>query len=193
MCSIYSTGTLNSERRETADGLNESFTVNYLCKFMLDNLLLDALKRGEGRIIIVGAPLMKGATINLNDLQMKTNYALVKSMGQNMLAVHMHAQELPRNGSAVTINVVHPGVVKTGIDRNVKGVLRFLFGVFGPLISNSLEKAIANILALVNAGSVESGYFYPKLAKPEVKEKINLDASTASKLWDESMRLGRLN
>ncbi len=190
---IHSTGTLNSERRESKDGLDEGFTVNYMCKFILDNLLIDELKQGGGKIIIVGAPLMKNAAINFDDLQMKKNYSLMKGMGQNMLAVHMHAQEfIKRNGNSIPINVVNPGVVKTGIDRNVKGAMKFFLGVFGPLISNSSEKAVVNIMELVNTDSKDSGYFYAKVAKPEGKQKINLDSSVASKMWDESLKIGKL-
>lgn len=190
---IHSTGTFNSERRETKDGFYESFTVNYLCKFMLDNLLLDELKQGEGSIIIVGGPLMKNAAIYFDDLQMKTKYSLMKSRGQNMLAVHMHAQEFAKRNSSIPINVINPGLVKTGIDRNVKGVMKLFMSVLVPIIGNSAEKAIVNIMELAKSGSRESGYYYPKVAKPAAKEKINLDASVASKLWDESMKIGRLN
>lgn len=190
---IYSTGTLNTERRETNDGLDEGFVVNYLCKFMLDSLLLEELKKGEGRIIVVGAPLMKSAAIHFDDLQLKSGYALFKMMAQSMLAVHMHAQEFAkRNGTHPSINIIHPGVVKTGIDRNMKGFLKIMFTIFGPLISNSAGKAVVNIMALANAENPESGYFYPKVAKPAVKQKINLDASIVTKLWDESMKISKL-
>lgn len=50
-----------------------------------------------------------------------------------------------------------------------------------------------NIMELAQTDSNQSGYFYPTVAKPAAKEKINLDASVASKLWDESMMIGKLN
>lgn len=191
---IQATGTLNSERCETTDGLYGSFAVNYLCKFMLDTLLVDELKRAQGRIIIVGGPLRKGAAINFDDLQMKFKYSLMKSIGQNMLAIHMHVQEFnKRYGSSIPINVINAGVVKTGIDRNVKGSMKLVFKIFGSLINNSVEKAILNIIALTETNTRESGYFYPKVAKTVLKEKIDLDALTASKLWDESLKIGKLN
>jgi NAD(P)-dependent dehydrogenase (short-subunit alcohol dehydrogenase family) len=188
---IHSTGTLNSVRKESKDGLDEGFTINYLTKFMLDNLLQNELRNGEGKVIIVGAPLMKNAAINFDDLQMKNGYSLMKGMGQNMLAVHMHAQELTKRGG-VTINVINPGVVKTGILRNTKGPMKFMFNLFGPLISNSPEKAVVNILELTNTSNKESGYFYAKVAKPSAREKINLDVSVATKLWDESMKIAKI-
>ena len=192
---IHSAGVLNPERIETKDGFYEGFTVNYLCKFMLDCLLLDELRRGEGKIIIVGGQLMKDAVINFDDLQMKASYSLMKSLGQKTLGDYMHAQEFARlNSGSVPINIIHPGVVKnTGSDRNLKGVMKFISNVYVLLFSNSSEKAIANILYLAETNSKESGYFYPKLANTIVKEKIDLDTSTASKLWDVSMKLGKLN
>ena len=190
---IHSTGTLNSDRKESKDGLEEGFTVNYLTKFILDNQLLSELKNGEGRVIIVGAPLMKNAAINFDDMQMKKDYALMKAMGQNMLAVHMHAQELAKKNSNITVNVIHPGLVKSGILRNTTGPMKFFFNIFGPLISNSAEKAVVNIMELTKSDSKETGYFFPKVAKPSVKEKINQDASVAAKLWDESLKIAKLS
>lgn len=161
---------------------------------MLDHLLLDELKHGQGKIIIVGGPLRKGATINFNDLHLKTNYSLFKSIGQNQLAIHMHAQEFSkRYGSTIPINVVNAGMVKTGIDRNVKGFMKLVFLVLGPILANSIEKAIINVIALAETGGKDSGYFYPKVAKPAIKEKINLDVAVAVKLWDESLKIGKLN
>ena len=71
--------------------------------------------------------------------------------------------------------------------------MKFLSNVYALLMGNSSEKAIANILALAETNAKESGYFYPKLANTTVKEKINVDALVASKLWDVSMKLAKLN
>jgi len=189
---IHSIGTFNSERRETKDGFYESFTVNYLCKFMLDHLLLEELKHGEGRIIIVGARLMKNAVINFDDLQMKSKYSIKKSRGQNMLAVYLHVQEFTKRNNSIPMNVINPGFVKTNIYRNLKGPMKLFMSILELFISNSPEEAIVNILELAKTDSRESGYFYPKVAKPEIRVKIDLDASVASKLWDESMLIGKL-
>ena len=159
---------------------------------MLDNLLLNELKKGEGRIIIVGVPLMKNAAINFDDLQMKAKYSFMKSRSQNMLAVHMHVQEFTKRNNSIPINVIHPGFVKTGIYRNLKGPMKFIMRVVELFIGNSSDEAIVNIMELAKTDSNQSGYFYPTVAKPTTKEKINLNTSVASKLWDESMIIGKL-
>ena len=189
---VHSTGTLNSDRRETKEGMEEGFMVNYLNKFMLDNLLQNELKNGEGKVIIVGAPLMKNAAVNFDDLQMKSGYSLMKAMGQNMMAVHMHAQEYTKRNPGKPVNIVHPGLVNTGILRNTKGPMKFFFNVFGPMMYNSPEKAVINIMELADGNSNESGFFYPKVAKPAAKQKISLDAATAAKLWEESSKIAKL-
>jgi NAD(P)-dependent dehydrogenase (short-subunit alcohol dehydrogenase family) len=190
---IHSSGTFNSERRETKDGFYESFTVNYLCKFMLDHLLLEELKKGKGRVINVGARLMKNAAINFDDLQMKTRYSISKSRGQNMLAVYMHAQEFTKRNHSIPINIINPGFVKTNIYRNLKGPMKLFMSILELFMSNSAEEAIVNILELAQTDSKDSGYFYPTVAKPAIKEKIDFDASVASRLWDESLMMGKLN
>ncbi|UKB84867.1 SDR family NAD(P)-dependent oxidoreductase [Chryseobacterium sp. MEBOG06] len=190
---IHSAGTLNSKRKETKESLDEVFVVNYLCKFMIDNLLLEELKKGGGRIIIVGGLLSRGVTFDFSDLQLQSNYSVSKRMGQNKLAVHMHAQEFAKkNGEHPSINVIHPGVTKTNIDRNLNWLERTAFGLLLLIKGNSLEKAIANILELASANKVESGYFYPKLADTSVREKINLDDASTAKLWEESLKIAKI-
>jgi hypothetical protein len=71
--------------------------------------------------------------------------------------------------------------------------MKFFMSVLELFIGNSSDKAIMNIMELAKTDSNDSGYFYPTVANPAAKEKINLDASVASKLWDESMMIGKLN
>ena len=188
---IHSTGALNSYRHETKEGMDAGFMVNHFNKFMLDHLLIDELKKGEGRIIIVGAPVLKSAKINFDDLQSKNNYSLFGMMGQSMLANHLHAQEFAkRYGNHPVINVIHPGVVRSDILRNTKGPMKFFFNVFGPLMYNSADKAVMNVIELATKNNEGlSGYFFPIGGKFSVKEKIARDASLASKLWETDHQL----
>lgn len=105
----------------------------------------------------------------------------------------MHSQEFTKRNTSIPINIINPGLVKTGIDRNVKGTMKLLMRFLVPIIGNSVEEAIVNIMELAKTDSKESGYYYPKVAKPEVKEKIDLDSTVSAKLWAESMKIGMLN
>jgi hypothetical protein len=105
----------------------------------------------------------------------------------------MHAQEFAkRNGIHPSINVIHPGVIKTGIDRNLNWLGKLAFYMLELIKGNSLERALANILELASTNTIESGYFYPKLAKPFIKEKINFDAAIAARLWEDSLTIAKI-
>jgi NAD(P)-dependent dehydrogenase (short-subunit alcohol dehydrogenase family) len=57
-------------RRETVDGLEMTFAVNYLAPFLLTNLLLDMLKASApARIVNVSSAAHKSGSIQLDDLQ----------------------------------------------------------------------------------------------------------------------------
>ncbi len=190
---IHSAGMLNAKRRENKDGLDEVFTVNYLCKFIMNNLLIEELKKGEGKIIMVGGLLTKGVDFSFEDLQLRKNYSVSNRMGQNKLSVHMNAEEFARRfGAKPSINVVHPGVIKTEISRNLNWITNLGFSLLVLLKGNSMEKAIANIVSLATAENVGTGYFYPKLDNTSVKEKINLDAAKTARLWDESLKIAKI-
>src|ERR1700736_1718231 len=57
-------------RRETVDGLEMTFAVNYLAPFLLTNLLLDMLKASApARIVNVSSASHKSGYIQIDDLQ----------------------------------------------------------------------------------------------------------------------------
>ncbi len=55
-----------------------------------------------------------------------------------------------------------------------------------------MDKAIANILELASGNPIDSGYFYPELDNSSSKEKINLSAAFADKLWKESLEIAEI-
>src|SRR5713226_9299425 len=74
-------------RRETVDGLEMTFAVNYLAPFLLTNLLLDVLKASApARIVNVSSAANKSGSIQLDDLQAKKNYRSFRAYGQSKLA-----------------------------------------------------------------------------------------------------------
>src|SRR5947209_12218418 len=62
-------------RRETVDGLEMMFAVNYLAPFLLTNLLLDVLKASApARIVNVSSATQAPGSIQMDDLQAKKDY-----------------------------------------------------------------------------------------------------------------------
>src|SRR5437762_2712614 len=84
-------------RRETVDGLEMTFAVNYLAPFLLTNLLLDMLKASApARIVNVSSNSHEAGYIAMDDLQAEQHYSNMRAYGQSKLAVVLFTYELTR-------------------------------------------------------------------------------------------------
>jgi NAD(P)-dependent dehydrogenase (short-subunit alcohol dehydrogenase family) len=119
---INNAGGIFLKRRETVDGIEQTFALNHLAYFLLTQLLLDRLIASAPSRIVnvssVGHTLTSG--INFEDPQCRRSYRGFPAYYQSKLANIMFTYELARRlqGTAVTVNALHPGLVRTNIGRN---------------------------------------------------------------------------
>src|SRR5438128_8074571 len=72
---INNAGAAFTGRRETVDGLEMTFAVNYLAPFLLTNWLLDVLNASApARMVNVSSNSHKSGYIQMDDLQAETHY-----------------------------------------------------------------------------------------------------------------------
>src|SRR5256884_3769136 len=105
-------------RRETVDGLEMTFAVNYLAPFLLTHLLLDVLKASApARIVNVSSVTQASGYIQMDDLQAEKHYR--SAYGQSKLAEVLFTYELARRlqETGVTANCLHPGFVATNFGQ----------------------------------------------------------------------------
>src|SRR4051794_10476903 len=117
---VNNVGGFWSTRRVTSDGLEHTFAVNHLAGFLLTDLLLGRLKASApARIVTVSSGAHAMGRIDFDDLQGVRGYSGQRAYNQSKLANVMFTYELARRleGSAVTVTVLHPGVVRTGFAR----------------------------------------------------------------------------
>src|SRR6266480_1279590 len=109
---INNAGAAFTGRRETVDGLEMTFAVNYLAPFLLTNLLLDVLKNSTpARIINVDSDNHRFVRLDMHDLQLKHRYGFLRAYGRSKLALLLFTYELARqlHGTGVTANCLDPG------------------------------------------------------------------------------------
>jgi NAD(P)-dependent dehydrogenase (short-subunit alcohol dehydrogenase family) len=127
---VNNAGVYSRRRRETADGLELHFGVNYVGHFYLTYLLLPRLREtGASRVINVTSAAHEHGRIHFRDLQLRRLYTPRKAYAQSKLANILFTRELKRRVSdtSITTNSVDPGRVATrlGIDRSTGfGMLR---------------------------------------------------------------------
>jgi NAD(P)-dependent dehydrogenase (short-subunit alcohol dehydrogenase family) len=103
----------------------------------------------------------------------------------------MFTYELARRleGSNITANCLHPGMVKTNFGKELKGVAGFLFGKMTGLLRTA-EKGAETIIWLVSSKDIEgvSGKYFKD--KKEIKStKLSYDTGVQQKLWEVSNKL----
>ncbi len=195
---INNAGGYFDTRTTTIDGLEYTFAFNHLAYFLLTNLLLDVLKgSAPSRIVNVSSDAQAGAKLNFDDLQGEKRYSFA-AYGQSKLANVMFTYELARRleGTGVSANVLHPGLVSTGFGSNSKSVLMRgmmgLIGLFKPFMLPP-ERGAQTSVYLASSPEVEgvSGkYFDKKQAKPS--NPVSYDQAAQKRLWDISAELTKL-
>ena len=190
---VNNAGSYNAQRSETKDGFETTFGVNHLAYVLLTSLLLDVLKASApARIVNVSSGAHQGATINFDDLHGKDGYRGMGAYGQSKLANVLFTNELARRleGTGVTVNSLHPGVVRTHFGRNNAGIFGALFGVFQvvarPFLLTPARGAETSIYLASSpeAEGVTGKYFVKKQAVPS--NDVSYDAEVAKRLWQVS-------
>lgn len=196
---INNAGVFMLFRRETVDGLEMTFAVNYLAPFLLTNLLLDVLKASTpARIINVSSAAQEGSSLALDDLQARQQrYRAMRVYGQSKLALAMFTYELARKleGTGVTVNCLHPGFVATNIAQNdLVPPLRFLVKLIFSRVGVSAQEGAKTSLYLATSPDVENvtGKYFVR-SVPKRTTAISYDTSLQDQLWESSAKLVNLS
>ena len=192
---VNNAGVIRSKRITTADGLETTFAVNHLAYFLLTNLLLDRLKAGApSRIVNVASGEQRNATIDFDDLQGEKGYTGAKAYSQSKLATVLFTYELARRlqGTGVTANCLHPGVVGTNLGSGVSGAFGFMVRAMTPLMKSPAKGAETSIY-LASSPEVEglSGGYFVKKAEARSSD-VSYDERLARRLWEASAELTKL-
>ena len=136
-CLINCAGVNVPERRLSPDGHEMNLAVNYLGPFLLTELLLERIRSTpSARIISLASASQQVAGLNLDDLQLKGGWSMLKSYAQAKLCVIMHGRNVARRlaGSGATINCLNPGYISTNLSRDTdRGFERVFVKLFGGL------------------------------------------------------------
>ena len=188
-------GLISPIRRETADGLELTFAANYLGHFFLTNLLLSNLKAAApSRINIVsgGPGVISRLRLNFDDLQAKRSYHWGKAALHAALAKVMFTMELDRRleGSRISVNTFHPGLVKSHLGRDFAFPLKILHGLSKLFMGESCKTGAY----LATSPEVESfsGRFFVR-SQPVRFNFKNHGPEDLIKLWKMSENLSDLN
>jgi NAD(P)-dependent dehydrogenase (short-subunit alcohol dehydrogenase family) len=189
---VNNAGLMASQRRVTADGYDEVFAVNHLAPFLLTNLLLGKLaSAAPARVITVTSDAHTAARLDLDDLQLEYGWQSWRAYANSKLANILFTRELARRleGSAVTANCAHPGLVRTRFGREYRLPMRAAVTLARPFML-SPRRGASTIVYLATSSQVAraTGGYYVKSQQREPSPAARNDA-TAHRLWQLSEEL----
>jgi NAD(P)-dependent dehydrogenase (short-subunit alcohol dehydrogenase family) len=193
---VNNAGAVFSQRSLTVDGFERTFALNHLAYFLLTNLLIDLLRAdAPSRIVNVSSAAHQGAVLDFDDLQSEQKYAGFRAYGRSKLANILFTHELARRleGTGVTANCLHPGVVATGFNRNNGLLMRLGMTIARPFLI-SAEKGAQTIVYLASSPEVEgvTGEYFVNCTAT-TSSPVSYDDEAARRLWDVSASLTGLS
>ncbi len=194
---VNNAGGVFTRGQVSPDGIEMTLAVNHLASFLLSNLLLDTIKASvPARIVNVSSEAHTSGFIDLDDLQGKREYKMLRAYSQSKLANVLFTYALARRleGTGVTVNCLHPGVVATNIWISVlPDWLRFL-GLISHLFGISAERGALTSIYLACSPAVEgvNGKYFDK-CKSVPSAQISYDQNIQERLWTMSATLTHID
>jgi len=185
---VNNAGAIQRRRELTADGLERTFATNHLGYFLLTNELLDLIRASApARVINVASSSHARGPLNFLDLDSSNDWAGMRAYGRSKLANVMFSYELARrlDGSGVTVNAVHPGLVATSFGRGVRwmrwGIAAARWFMVSPRDSG------ADVVHLATAPELDgvSGQYFVR-RQPRVSSAYSRDVEAQRRLWTAS-------
>jgi NAD(P)-dependent dehydrogenase (short-subunit alcohol dehydrogenase family) len=192
------------ERRLSVDGIELHLAINHLAWFLLTNLLLDTLKASApSRVVNVASDSMADSreikigpapavTFDLDDLQSERHFNSMQVYGRSKLAMVMCGYALARHleGTGVTVNALHPGLVASDIvDDIAPPWAKPFIGIVKRFLLTP-DKGAQTTIYLASSPEVRNvtGKYFIK-QKIHRSPPVSYDEHLQEQLWNASSRL----
>jgi NAD(P)-dependent dehydrogenase (short-subunit alcohol dehydrogenase family) len=182
---VNNAGTIARERKESKDGYELTFAVNYLSHFLLTRLLLPLLKdSAPARIVNVASAGQ--SPLDFSNLMLERGYDAMKAYSQSKLAQVMFTFKLAEHlqGTGVSVNALHPASLMD---------TKMVQSTFGYTMS-TVEEGTEAVVRLAVSPEVEgvTGCYFDRTREARANRQA-YDPGVRNRLWVLSEELcGRL-
>ncbi len=190
---LNNAGAFFSKREETPEGIERTLALNHLGYFLLTYLLRSHLiASSPARIVNVASIAHRGATLDLDDLQLKRSFSGWRAYQRSKLCNILFTRELARRlgSTGVTANCLHPGFVATSFGDNNQGLFKWVLAIGKRIMAISVESGGKTPVYLAASPEVEgvTGEYFDK-CKVVAPDAPARNDRTAALLWQESLKL----
>lgn len=195
---VLNAATVPAHSKQTKQGLEEMFVVNYLSSFYLTNLLIQhgVVRRNAGaRIVFVASEAHRSSPpIDWERFGVYEEYGMQKSVPLYGYYKHLllsFAWELSRRmateGTGMSVHALCPGPVNSRIARETPWFAQWLVAVIFALFFKAPAKACEPVVYLSCARSLQerSGVYLHLMEEKQIQPST-ADPENAQKLWEAS-------
>ncbi|MEM9257280.1 MAG: SDR family NAD(P)-dependent oxidoreductase [Pseudomonadota bacterium] len=184
---VNNAGVINTTRKMTVNGFEETMAVNHFAPFLLTGLLLPSLRSAPGaRIVNVASDahhFVRG--IDFDDLHATEGFSTFRQYGRSKLANILFTRRLSSllPPSEVTVNSLHPGAVSTSLGTQNGLLGKLLPMLLRPFFLSSEQGAQTTLyLCCEREGGETTGGYYVKSRLRSPKPWAQ-DDEVAARLW----------
>lgn len=194
---VNNVGIVMMRRKESADGIEMTWSVNHLAPFLLTNLLRDTLIASmPARIVNVSSALHHQGKINFDGLQGKRNYNGLAAYNNSKLANLLFTYALARrlSGTGIAVNALHPGAVRTNLIASNGWLFKWIVQPLFDLQAISVEQGARTSVYLASSPEVEgvTGKYFAQ-CKLRASSPASYDEAAQNRLWLVSAEMTGLN
>ncbi len=191
---INNAGIFAPRRKITKDNLELTMEINHFSHFLLTLELLPLLEKNgsDTRIINVSSVgHYKAKAFDLSNINFSENYsgfgAYRISKLANILFTYKLAEKLQERNSPITVNALHPGVVRTNIARHFP-IVGWLWRINPGYVS--AEKGAQNTIYVATDPQLvaTTGKYFSKMKEKKSSEQ-SYNKDLQNKFWDLSLEI----
>ena len=188
---VNNAGVLSPRRQVTAEGHERTLATNLLSPLALTEALLPALQAAApSRIVMIGSSSSDRARIDPDDLELKRGWSMVRAYAQSKLALLIASRALAERleGSGVTVNVIHPGLVATDIVRH-GGVVGLAWRLMAPFSLTPEQGAVTPLYACLSPEMAGKTGLYLKRRRPAAINPLAANPAIAARVTAATAQL----
>jgi WW domain-containing oxidoreductase len=193
---VGNAGIMALPRLQRAHGYELQFFTNHAGHFLLVTGLLGELSP-TARVVMVSSSLHRrapAAGIDFDNLGGERSYRSWEAYGRSKLANVLFAKQLARRfaGSARTANAIHPGVIRTELQRHMPGLASAAMSAIAPIALKTVEQGAATQVYVATHPELAStsGQFFVDCNVAQARPDTD-DVQLAEQLWQVSERIAR--
>lgn len=189
-------GINSTDKAVSKDGFELNWAINYLAPYLLTNLLLERLKESApARIVNVTTNTDFLEKINFDDIEKQSDFDTDDNYSASKLSLNMFSIDLAERlkNTAVTVNYLYPGYIKSNLLRHLKGGAKLMQFMMNIMVSPTevgadriVRLAISSEYKDVTGVYVAEDQITPPHSEAQIKskrEKLEQITVKALKQW----------